>query len=175
MNNLIKYKMKELINDIIQLGVENYFNFKFNTDNPVRHLKEQTAKVPNTPGLYLIFRKRGFGEDFTDFPHLNYIIEDENYELLYFGKAGGLTKNGKYILQGLNGRINNVVSESSRNLKDIRRAKYWNIIMKEFNFPEFRVIFSEDTNPQNNENKIYNFLDSNNLKYPLMNKKRGRR
>ena len=174
MSNLIKYKMEQLINDIIESLGNNYFEFRFNSSNPVRHLKEQTALVPNTPGLYLVFRKIGNGEDFTNFSHLNYLIESEYYELLYFGKAGGLTKDGKYIVQGLNGRINNVVSDSSRKLKDIKRARYWNTIMNEFNFIEFRVIFSEQPNPQAFENIIYNFLDNNNLKYPLMNKKRGR-
>jgi hypothetical protein len=166
--------MEQLINDIIESRGTNYFDFRFNSTNPVRHLKEQTEMVPNTPGLYLVYRKIGNDEDITNFLHLNYLIESEYYELLYFGKAGGITKNGKDIVQGLNGRINNVVSDSSRNLKDIKRAIYWNIIMNEFNFHEFRVIFSEQPNPQAFENIIYNFLDINNLKYPLMNKKRGR-
>lgn len=161
--------MKQSINDIIESTGNNFFYFKFNSKNPVRHLKEQTAIVPNTPGVYLVFRKITNGEDITNFSYLNYIIEGEDYELLYFGKAGGLTKNGKVIVQGLNSRINNVVSDS------IKRAKYWDMIMNEFNFQEFKVIFSEQPNPQLIENIIYNFLDSNNLKYPLMNKKRGRR
>lgn len=166
--------MKQLINDIIESEDRNYFHFRFNNIDPVRYLKEQTSMVPNTPGLYLVFRKIQDGEDFTDFSHLNYLIESEHYELLYFGKAGGFTKNGKYIVQGLNGRINNVVSDSRRNLKDIKRAKYWNTIMIEFNFIELKVLYSEQPNPQAFENTIYNFLDNNNLKYPLMNKKRGR-
>ena len=174
MNNLIRYKMEQLINNIIESRGTNYFDFRINSANPVRHLKERTAMVPNTPGLYLVYRKIGNEEDLNKFSHLNYLIESEYYELLYFGKAGGLTKNGKDIVQGLNGRINNVVSDSSRNLKDIKRAKYWNLIMNEFSFHEFRVIFSEQPNPQAFENIIYNFLYNNNLKYPLMNKKRGR-
>jgi hypothetical protein len=166
--------MEQLINNIIQTRGNNYFDFRSNSTNPVRHLKEQTASVPNTPGLYLVFRKVGKEEGVTDFSHLNYLIESEYYELLYFGKAGGLTKNGKYIVQGLNGRINNVVSDSSRNLKDIKRAEYWSLIMKEFNYDELRMIFSEQADPQDSENIIYNFIDKGTLEYPLMNKKRGR-
>ena len=105
---------------------------------------------------------------------MNYEIELERNELLYFGKAGGLTNKGRIIIQGLKGRINNVISDSSRNLKDIKRANYWNIVMNDFNFIKFIIIYYEHDNPQVVENTIYNFLDESNLKYPLMNKRRGR-
>jgi hypothetical protein len=166
--------MVQIINKIIESSDNNSFEFIINMNNPIRHLKEQSQNVPNTPGLYLVFRKKITDEDYSKFSHLNYLIDGEYYELLYFGKAGGLTKKGKVIKQGLNGRINNVISDSIRELKDIKRANYWNIIMNEFNISQLRIIYSEISNPQDFENRIYNFLDSNNLLYPLLNKKRGR-
>lgn len=80
----------------------------------------------------------------------------------------------KKIIQGLNGRINNVVSDKYRNLKDEKRANYWNLIMNEFNFNELIIIYKLHNNPIEVENNIYDFLDKYNLKYPLINKKRGR-
>jgi hypothetical protein len=166
--------MVQLINDIIELNSNNYFEFTNNTNNPVVHLKEQTQFVPNTPGLYLVFRENNLNVNQPSISHLNYLIQGEKYELLYFGKAGGLTQKGKVIKQGLKGRINNVISDSFRDLKDIKRANYWSIIMNEFNINQLRIIYSEVSNPQDFENIIYNYLDNNNLKYPLLNKKRGR-
>jgi hypothetical protein len=165
--------MQNLINKIIDNKGNNYFEFYCNSNNPVMHLKEQTKSVPNRSGLYLVFSKINT-ESFKNCAHLNYEIELEWNELLYFGKAGGLTNKGRNIIQGLNGRINNVISDSSRNLKDIRRANYWNIVMNDFNFEKFTIIYIEHKNPQEIENFIYNFLDENNRKYPLMNKRRGR-
>ena len=166
--------MINLINEIIELSGYSYFEFTNNTNNHVKHLKEQTLGVPNSPGLYLVFRRNILDSENSTFSHLLYQIEGEFYELLYFGKAGGLTKKGKVIKQGLQGRINNVISDSIRELKDIKRANYWNIVMNEININQLRVIYSEVSSPQDFENIIYNFLDSNNLKYPLLNKKRGR-
>lgn len=167
-------KMKKLIDEIIEASGNNYFIFRSEINNSVRHLKDQTEMVPNTSGLYLVFRKKNIEEIANDFSHLNYSIEEEYYELLYFGKAGGLTKSGKVINQGLRSRINNVVSDSSRALKHIKRANYWKIVMNEFNFYSLRVLYTELPNPQSIENIIYDFLDNNNLRYPLLNKKRGR-
>ncbi len=125
--------MLQLINEIIELRGNSYFEFTNNTSNHIRHLKEQSLEVPDTPGIYLVFRKSILNEFQSSFSHLIYLIEGENYELIYFGKAGGLTQKGKAIKQGLRGRINNVISDSKRELKDIKRANYWNIIMNEFN------------------------------------------
>ena len=166
--------MQNLINNIIENKGNNYFEFYCNLNNPLRHLKERTCLVPNQSGLYLVFSKKTKDEFLENCAHLNYKIDLELNELLYFGKAGGLTKKGRIIIQGLNGRINNVISDSSRNLKNIKRANYWNIVMNDFNIPKFTIIYIEHNNPQEVENTIYNFLDENNLKYPLMNKKRGR-
>jgi hypothetical protein len=166
--------MQNLINNLIENKGNNYFEFYCNSNNPVRHLKEQTSSVPDKSGLYLVFSKKRNDEFCESCAHLNYEIELERNELLYFGKAGGVTNKGRIIRQGLNGRINNVISDSSRNLKDIKRANYWNIVMNDFNFIKFIIIYYEHDNPQVVENTIYNFLDESNLKYPLMNKRRGR-
>jgi hypothetical protein len=166
--------MVQLINEIIELRGTNSFEFTNKTSNHICHLNEQTIEVPNTSGLYLVFRKQISDDSESTFSHLIYLIEGENYELIYFGKAGGLTKEGKAIKQGLRGRINNVITDSIRGLKDIKRANYWNIIMKEFNIDQLRILYSEVSNPQDFENIIYKFLDNHNLKYPILNKKRGR-
>jgi hypothetical protein len=167
--------MITLINKILESNKQNSFEFHSNTIHPVRHLKEQTRKVPENPGLYLVFTQNSKAVSNSKEAHLNFQLNNMNHELLYFGKAGGVTANGKLIKQGLNGRINNVVSESSRNLKDIKRANYWNIIMNELEVKKFKVLYTENPNHQALEDTIYDFLDQNKLKYPLMNKKRGRK
>ena len=174
MNNLTGFNMQELIINIIENTGNNYFEFNCNENNPVNHLREQTNAVPNSSGLYLVFSKRRNEEFCENCAHLNYQIVLEWNELVYFGKAGGVTGNGKVIRQGLKGRINNVISDRSRNLKDIRRAYYWNIVMNEFDFEKFTIIYFEHENPQDLENIIYNFLDDGDYKYPLLNKRRGR-
>ncbi len=166
--------MKKLIDSIISERNNNFFHFSRDSENTVRHLKEQSNRTPDSPGLYLVFRKITDEKMNTNLSHLHYRIENQNYQVLYFGKAGGLTKNGKVIKQGLRGRINNVVSDSSRNLIDIKRALYWKIVMNEFDFSQFLIIYKTHENPQSIENIIYNYLDANNLQYPVMNKKRGR-
>ena len=167
--------MIQLVNKLIQNNGANNFEFTSNTSHPVRHLKEQTKTVPEKPGLYLVFTQNSKAVSNSKEAHLNYQLNNMNYELLYFGKAGGVTAKGKTIKQGLNGRINNVVSESSRSLEDIKRADYWNIIMNELEVKKFKVLYTENPNPQELEDTIYDFLDQNKLKYPLMNKKRGRK
>ena len=164
--------MRQLVQNIIERKLNNYFEFYRDYDNPIKHLKNQTNSVPNCSGLYLVFSKK---KSFEISEHLNFEIENEIKELLYFGKAGGITKKGKVIKQGLNGRINNVVSDSHRNLKDIKRANYWNVVMNDNDFDKLTIIYFIDDNPQEIEDVIYSFLDERNLRYPLMNKKRGRK
>ena len=161
--------MKDLINKILKTHGENFFEFTKNNENPVKHLKDNTKLVPNSPGVYLVFSK-----DKNNSNHLNFKISNKNYSLLYFGKAGGITNSGRVIIQGLNSRINNVVSDSARGLKDAKRAKYWNQIMLEFGIEKLYVVYQIHDAPQQLENIIYGYLDNNNLEYPLMNKKRGR-
>jgi hypothetical protein len=163
--------MNKIICDIIDKTSNHHFNFERNNNSPIRHLKEQTVSVPESAGLYLVFCPYSFNqvED-----HLKFTINGELYSLLYFGKAGGITKRGKIIKQGLKGRLNNVTSDSQRNLIDVKRAIYWNLIMNEFSIDNFCIYFSLHGNPQELEEAIYFFLDNNSKSYPLMNKKRGR-
>jgi len=161
--------MKDLINKILKNHGENFFEFTKNNENPIKHLKDKTKLVPNLPGVYLVFSEGGNNTN-----HLNFKISNKNYSLLYFGKAGGITNSGRVIIQGLNSRINNVVSDSARGIKDSKRAKYWNQIMLEFDVEKIYVVYQIHDAPQQLENIIYGYLDNNNLEYPLMNKKRGR-
>jgi|688.fasta_scaffold190383_2 cytoplasmic iron level regulating protein YaaA (DUF328/UPF0246 family) len=161
--------MKDLINGILKNPVNKYFEFELSVSNSVKNLKKATKLVPNLSGIYLVF-----SEGLSESNHLNFKISDKNYSLLYFGKAGGITNSGRVIIQGLNSRINNVVSDSTRGLKDVKRAKYWNELMLEFGIEKLYVFCNIHDNPQQLENIIYGYLDNNNLEYPLMNKKRGR-
>lgn len=162
--------MKNIISNIINNCSEDRFELFREVANPILHLKEQSASVPNKPGLYLIFCSNDF---YTENNHLNFEIDNKQYSLLYFGKAGGITQKGKLIKQGLIGRINNVTSDSSRNVKDMKRGKYWNVIMSEFGIGSMLLIYFENDNPQSIEDEIYAFLDNNGGNYPLLNKKRG--
>ncbi len=164
--------MRNIISNVINNCKEDRFELFREVANPILHLKEQSASVPNKPGLYLIFCSNDF---YSENNHLKFEIDNMPYSLLYFGKAGGITQKGKLIKQGLNGRINNVTSDSSRNFKDIKRAKYWNVIMGEFNIDNVLIFYSENNNPHLIEDEIYFYLDANSLKYPLLNKKRGRK
>lgn len=161
--------MKDLINSIIKNQVNKYFEFELTEGNSVKKLKKATKLVPNLSGIYLVF-----SEGLNESTHLNFKISNKNYSLLYYGKAGGKTNSGRVIVQGLNSRINNVVSDTKRGMKDVKRAKYWNEIMLEFGIEKLYVVFHIHDAPQQLENIIYDYLDSNNLEYPLMNKKRGR-
>ena len=67
-----------------------------------------------------------------------------------------------------------MISDSSRNLKDIKRAKYWEIIMNEKNISILRIVCFICENPSQIEESIYNELDISNKLYPFLNKKRGR-
>ena len=163
--------MNKIICDILDKTPNHHFNFKRNSNSPIRHLKEQTVAVPESAGLYLVFCPYSF-KQVED--HLKFTINGELFSLLYFGKAGGITKRGKIIKQGLKGRLNNVISDSQRNLIDVKRAVYWDLIMNEYLIDNFCIYFSLNGNPQELEDTIYFFLDNNSKSYPLMNKKRGR-
>jgi hypothetical protein len=94
---------------------------------------------------------------------------------LYFGKAGH-KKNGELTKQKLKERLNNVISDSSRNLKDVKRAIYWEIILNELRENEFLVIWiGSESNCVSDEQTIYSALKSNKHTYPFLNKKLGRR
>jgi hypothetical protein len=50
-------------------------------------LKEITSKIPNTPGVYIIYNSKG--------------------EIVYIGKAGTINQDGTFKKQGLRRRLNN--------------------------------------------------------------------
>lgn len=164
--------MKNYITSLIGLNnSNNIFSFNSNTINPVEELKKSTINVPNTSGLYFVFVKGVF---YKDLNHLIFSFNDNEYSLMYFGKAGGLTKKGKIIKQGLKGRINNVISKSKKGFKDLKRANYWELVMKENNITNFIIRYVEVNEPRNVESDIYNFLKIGKLDYPYLNCKLGR-
>lgn len=101
--------------------------------------------------------------------HVHCAINGDDYELIYFGKAGGITKKGKVTNQGLNGRINNVVGA-----KSIKRAIYWNTQMLAKNISSITVFYCCLDQPQIFEAQLYDYLKKNKLDYPMLNAKRGR-
>lgn len=158
-----------LINELIVENDFKHFIFKKckNDDLAVSELKKITKKVPNEDGVYFVFRPLDVNRNVDK--HLIYYLNNNQYELIYFGKAGGVTSNGKVIRQKLVGRINNVVGEN------ISRAVKWNQVMNENNIDYLTVYYCVVTEPQNFEEKIYSFLKNENLSYPILNKKRGRK
>jgi hypothetical protein len=159
----------ESLNQIIELfDFENRkFEFEVGDENPTKLLRRQTKNVPNLPGLYFVFSEKKSHDSIKS--HLYFSLEGIDVELLYFGKAGGVTSNGKVLKQNLFGRINNVVNG------DIPRAKYWNAEMIENNESKFFVYYFITDIPFDTEKEIYRFFDNSNLTYPRMNKKLGRK
>ena len=158
--------MKQKILSQIKDSKFSKFVFKANQVNPIEHLKTATANVPNNDGNYYVFANAD-----KELPeHLIFNILNNDYELIYFGISGGVSKSGKVGLQKLKDRINNVVGSSS-----IKRAKYWDSEMKIYNINEFTVFYCINNNPKEIEDYIYEFLKSEKLNYPKLNKKRGRK
>jgi hypothetical protein len=159
----------ESLNQLIELfDFENRkFEFEVGNENPTKSLRQQTKNVPNMPGLYFVFSEKKSHNDLKS--HLYFTLEQNEMELLYFGKAGGVTRNGKVLKQNLLGRINNVVNE------DVPRARYWNAEMIENKESKFIVYFILNDNPSQIEKSIYNYFDLNKLPYPRLNKKLGRK
>jgi hypothetical protein len=149
------------------IDVNNKFEFESGTENPTKLLRKKTKNVPNLPGLYLVFTDRK--SNLAEKSHLYFTIEGLNLELLYFGKAGGITNGSKILKQNLVGRINNVVNG------DMPRAKYWTEEMLKNNESRFVVYYILNDTPSNLEKEIYNYFDLNLLLYPRMNKKLGRK
>jgi hypothetical protein len=146
------------------------FIFKANDESgPVIALRKATSSVPSIPGLYFAFCK----DDKLMNEH-TFTIEEISYTLLYFGKAGQ-KKNGQITKQKLNERLNNVISNSSRKLKDVKRGVYWNIILNELNKEELFVIWvGTNENCVTHETMIYDALKNGNHIFPILNKKLGR-
>jgi hypothetical protein len=158
--------MKKIILENIEKDNYSSFIFEHQESNPVKHLKSVSEKVPNTDGIYFVFAKKN--NDTKE--HLLFNILNSEYEIYYFGIAGGTTQKGKNSKQKLIGRINNVVGTPS-----VKRAIYWNNEMVKHNLSEFIVFYSLNNQPKEIEDCIYNFLNKNNLSYPKLNKPRGRK
>lgn len=157
--------MKEKIQQQIESAEYANFVFKPMEKNPVHHLKDVSKNVPYSDGNYYVFSESNNNTS----EHLLFTIQELKLELIYFGVAGGETKNGKNGDQKLDGRINNVVGKPS-----IPRAKYWVQEMNRFKIEKLIVFYCKNLNPKEIEDFIYNFLKKNKLDYPKLNKKRGR-
>lgn len=146
------------------------FIFKANDgSDPVKALKNATISVPSVPGLYF-----AFCNDENVMNEHTFTIDEISYTLLYFGKAGQ-RKNGQITGQKLYKRLNNVVSDSIRNLYDVKRGVYWDIILNELNKEELFVIWiATKENCVKDETMIYDALKNGNHTYPILNKKLGR-
>ena len=170
-NTIDKVYQKTIIYLIQNATNKGSFIFKANDESgPVETLKKATISVPSLPGLYFAFCK----EDNTNNEH-TFKIHKISYTLLYFGKAGQ-KKNGQITKQKLNERLNNVISDSKRNLKDVKRGVYWNIILNELGKEELYVIWiSTNKNCVTEETSIYNALKKGNHMLPFLNKKLGRK
>ena len=169
-NNIDSVYQKTLVRLIENSDNKGSFIFKRDHESgPVKTLKTATTSVPSIPGLYFVFCK---GEN--NINDHTFTINKNPYSLLYFGKAGQ-KKNGQITRQKLNERLNNVISDSSRNLKDVKRGVYWNIILNEMNKDELYVIWiATKENCVKDEIMIYDALKNGNHNYPILNKKLGR-
>jgi hypothetical protein len=160
--------MKTEIIDLIQINNQQNFIFnKCQQNIAAAELKKSTQKVSDVDGIYFVFTQLKANRQVQE--HLVYEINNNFYEFIYFGIAGGITANGKEGNQKLNGRINNVVGS-----KSIRRAIKWNMTMEENDLTSFTVFYCYLKQPKSFEDKIYEYLKNQKLKYPLLNAKRGK-
>lgn len=159
--------MKTVILGLISANNYQSFSFQSGHNDPISHLRTVTRNVPNESGMYFVFAPKDSKRNTP--PHVEFGIKGRDYELVYFGKAGGATTKGKNTRQKLNGRINNVVGTPS-----IKRAIYWNVVMSKKIIPYFEVFYCYLDQPQAVEELIYSYLKSNKLDYPMLNGKRGR-
>ncbi len=158
----------EIINLIAENGNQNFIFSSCSSESAaLNELRSTTKNVPEKDGIYFVFSPLNQNRIIDD--HLIYTINDRHYEFIYFGIAGGVTAAGKEGDQKLRKRINNVVGSNS-----IRRAIKWNETLNENNLPSFTVFYCLLNQPKNIEDKIYGYLNEGKLKYPLLNKKRGR-
>lgn len=165
--------MKQLVEQIITQSTGSFI-FKAGQEDPNQHLRDVTNSIPDTmPGFYLVFTD---GELYPKEVHLLYTINGNLYTLCYFGKGGGFKKNGSgNRTQQLRARLNNVVSDSSRDIKDMKRARYWKRLLNEYNKNELLIIYKEHVKPYELEDEIYDYLKREKLLYPFMNKKQGKK
>jgi hypothetical protein len=156
--------MRDYIEQLILKKEHNYFVFNVGHEDPVMGLKISTQAVPNSAGVYLVFAENRQ----SNLEHLNFQIDGKDYELVYFGKAGGITASGKLLKQGLKGRINNVVSG------DLKRGIYWDNEMSNLGCERFLILYDQLDAPKETENMMYRFLDERKIEYPILNKTLGR-
>lgn len=170
-NAVDSFYQKIIVHLIQSAKYKGTFIFKANEEyGPVKTLKMATNSVPSIPGLYFTFCK----EDYAINEH-TFEIEKNLYSLIYFGKAGQ-KKNGQITMQKLNERLNNVISDSTRNLKDVKRGIYWSMILNELNKKELFVIWvATNENCVTDETSIYEAIKKGNHTLPYLNKKRGRK
>jgi len=149
-------------------------DFIFKVENIIgatKSLAIQSKSVLNVPGIYFLFCE-------TDDLHSEHTfkINDGFFNLLYFGKAGQKKDGSVNKTQQLYDRINNVISDSKRGLKDVKRGIYWEMILKELNKECFKIIWIEtNENCVTDENTIYESLRRNKIESPFLNKKLGRK
>jgi hypothetical protein len=160
--------VKTEIIDLIAANRHLHFIFEKckSDETAVAELKKSTQNVPNTDGVYFVFKLLSENRNIEN--HLTYKINNIFYEFIYFGKAGGISSKGKAGKQKLFGRINNVGGGN------IRRAIKWNQEMYKNNTDSFTVYYCLLEQPQTFEERIYRYLKKEKLKYPILNKKRGR-
>ena len=89
----------ESLNQIIELFDFEHrkFEFEVGDENPTKLLRLRTKNVPNLPGLYFVFSEKKSHNSLKS--HLYFTLEENEVELLYFGKAGGVTSNSKVLKQ----------------------------------------------------------------------------
>lgn len=176
MITISKYKETEFQNTIINLinNAKSKGDFIFKVEKLIgatKSLAIQSKSVPNVPGIYFLFSEAENLHSEHTFK-INGIL----HNLLYFGKAGQKKDGTLNKSQQLYKRINNVISDSTRGLKDVKRGIYWEIILKELNKEYFKVIWIETNfNCVTDENTIYESLNKNRIEYPYLNKILGRK
>lgn len=159
--------MEDLIEEIINDSQKRRFDFSKGKSDPRKHLREASSVIKDcNAGLYLVL-VQGYLK--PAFEHLVFDIDAEPHTLCYFGKAGGVRRDGTPIRQTLHGRINNVVAG------DVPRALYWQQEMILLGVDKFIVFCRCHSRPLELEQQIYAHLNQNELEYPVMNKKLGRR
>lgn len=160
------------ISNLLATHPSGSFWFNAGEVKPTTALREATKGVPNSPGLYFVFAE---GEPTPANQYLHFVFEGKSYILHYFGKAGGMNRQGEPFKQGLRGRINNVVKYPEEGLKDIKRATYWSMVMDKQHINKLLIRYVLTDTPQATEGMIYNVIASNKLQLPMMNRPLGRR
>ena len=157
--------MREIVETIVSEGN----SFRFERDDsmraPQRYLSQITQNVPNEEGNFIVFSTKILNPSLL---HLHFMLDGQKVELVDFGKAGGVRPNGKPIRQGIYGRINNVVSDSAREIKDMNRGTYWSLVMQpnDLDIPTLLVYYQEFNGAAARKREYLAYLNRNNLAHP---------